>query len=131
MIATCIISLCKLYKIVTTDFLQETLAPRAARSKKSYVEDPQLDKNNNNRKRRAAEAQEKPRRRSGRTGEPVVSLPLVDGAVAQVREWSFGNIPKKDASRFVRAVICTLHLCIWLFSFFLLFSCTFSCTINF
>nr|CAB3455221.1 unnamed protein product [Digitaria exilis] len=91
-------------QIVTTDFLQETLAPRAARSKKSYVEDPQLDKNNNNRKRRAAEAQEKPRRRSGRTGEPVVSLPLVDGAVAQVREWSFGNIPKKDASRFVRAV---------------------------
>ncbi|KAF8679029.1 hypothetical protein HU200_045782 [Digitaria exilis] len=86
------------------DMVQETLAPRAARSKKSYVEDPQLDKNNNNRKRRAAEAQEKPRRRSGRTGEPVVSLPLVDGAVAQVREWSFGNIPKKDASRFVRAV---------------------------
>jgi chromodomain-helicase-DNA-binding protein 1 len=36
--------------------------------------------------------------------ETAVSLPLVDGAVAQVREWSFGNIPKKDASRFVRAV---------------------------
>jgi chromodomain-helicase-DNA-binding protein 1 len=30
---------------------------------------------------------------------------LIDGAVAQVREWSFGNVPKKDASRFVRAVI--------------------------
>ncbi|RLN33586.1 protein CHROMATIN REMODELING 5 isoform X3 [Panicum miliaceum] len=86
------------------DMVQETLAPRAARSKKSYVEDPQLDKNNNNRKRRAVEAQEKPRRRSGRTVETAVSLPLVDGAVAQVREWSFGNIPKKDASRFVRAV---------------------------
>ncbi|CAN6206359.1 unnamed protein product [Urochloa humidicola] len=86
------------------DIVQETLAPRAARSKKSYVEDPQLDKSNNNRKRRAVEAQEKPRRRSGRTVETVVSLPLVDGAVAQVREWSFGNIPKKDASRFVRAV---------------------------
>ncbi|RCV14363.1 hypothetical protein SETIT_2G419600v2 [Setaria italica] len=86
------------------DMVQETLAPRAARSRKSYVEDPQLDKNNNNRKRRAVEAQEKPRRRSGRIVETVVSLPLVDGAVAQVREWSFGNIPKKDASRFVRAV---------------------------
>ncbi|CAL5071350.1 unnamed protein product [Urochloa decumbens] len=86
------------------DVVQETLAPRAARSKKSYVEDPQLDKSNNNRKRRAVEAQEKPRRRSSRTVETVVSLPLVDGAVAQVREWSFGNIPKKDASRFVRAV---------------------------
>jgi len=30
-----------------TGILQETLAPRAARNKKSYVEDPQLDKNNN------------------------------------------------------------------------------------
>jgi len=90
-----------------TGILQETLAPRAARNKKSYVEDPQLDKNNNNRKRRAVEAQEKPRRRSGRTVETVNSLPLVDGAVAQVREWSCGNVPKKDASRFVRAVICT------------------------
>ncbi|KAK3127929.1 hypothetical protein QOZ80_7AG0580300 [Eleusine coracana subsp. coracana] len=85
------------------DIVQETLAPRAARSNKSYVEDTQLNKNSN-RKRRAAEAQEKPRRRSARTVDPVVSLPLVDGAVAQVREWSFGNMPKKDASRFVRAV---------------------------
>ncbi|XP_008670628.1 protein CHROMATIN REMODELING 5 isoform X2 [Zea mays] len=85
------------------DIVQETLAPRAARNKKSYIEDPQLDKNNN-RKRRAVETQEKPRRLSGRTVETVNSLPLVDGAVAQVREWSFGNVPKKDASRFVRAV---------------------------
>jgi chromodomain-helicase-DNA-binding protein 1 len=99
-----------------TGILQETLAPRAARNKKSYVEDPQLDKNNN-RKRRAVEAQEKPRRRSGRTVETVNSLPLVDGAVAQVREWSFGNVPKKDASRFVRAVICTLNLSIVFLSF--------------
>ena len=93
------------------------MAPRAARSKKSYVEDTQLDQNNNSRKRLAVEAQEKPRRRSGRTAETAVSLPLVDGAVAQVREWSFGNIPKKDASRFVRAVICTLYLFIWLICF--------------
>jgi hypothetical protein len=104
---------------VITDILQETLAPRAARNKKSYVEDPQFDKNNN-RKRRAVEAQEKPRRRSGRTVETVNSVPLVDGAVAQVREWSFGNIPKKDASRFVRAVIYTsIYLCTYL-SFFCL-----------
>lgn len=100
-----------------TDILQETLAPRAARNKKSYVEDPQLDKINSNRKRRAVEVQEKPRRRSGRTVETVNSLPLVDGAVAQVREWSFGNVPKKDASRFVRAVICPLYLSIVFLSF--------------
>jgi chromodomain-helicase-DNA-binding protein 1 len=85
--------------------LQETLAPRAARNKKSYVEDHQLDKNSS-RKRRAVDAQEKPRRRSSRTVDTIVSLPFIDGAVAQVRNWSFGNMPKKDASRFVRAVIC-------------------------
>jgi chromodomain-helicase-DNA-binding protein 1 len=84
------------------------LAPRAARSNKSYVEDTQLNKNKN-RKRRAAEAQEKPRRRAARTVDTVVSLPLVDGAVAHVREWSFGNMPKKDASRFVRAVTLAGH----------------------
>jgi hypothetical protein len=95
---------------------QETLAPRAARNKKSYVEDHQLDKNSN-RKRRAVDAQEKPRRRSSRTVDTIVSLPLIDGAVAQVREWSFGNMPKKDASRFVRAVICAYYQHIWLFCF--------------
>lgn len=106
-----------------TDIHQETLAPRAARSKKSYVEDPQLDKNNSSRKRRAVEAQEKPRRRSGRTVETVISLPLVDGAVAQVRDWSFGNVPKKDASRFVRAVM-------YIVSFYLFF-CVFYCVMYF
>ncbi|VAH27010.1 unnamed protein product [Triticum turgidum subsp. durum] len=85
------------------DMGQETLAPRAARNKKSYVEDHQLDKNSS-RKRRAVDAQEKPRRRSSRTVDTMVSLPFIDGAVAQVRNWSFGNMPKKDASRFVRAV---------------------------
>ncbi|GJN33329.1 hypothetical protein PR202_gb21917 [Eleusine coracana subsp. coracana] len=76
------------------DIVQETLAPRAARSNKSYVEDTQLNKNSN-RKRRAAEAQEKPRRRSARTVDPVVSLPLVDGAVAQVKK--FGNPNQIDS----------------------------------
>uniref|UniRef100_A0A0D9X2H3 Protein CHROMATIN REMODELING 5 n=1 Tax=Leersia perrieri TaxID=77586 RepID=A0A0D9X2H3_9ORYZ len=86
-----------------SDMVEETLAPRAARNNKSYVEDHQLDKNNS-RKRRTIDAQEKPRRRSSRTMETAVSLPLIDGSAHQVREWSFGNFPKKDATRFVRAV---------------------------
>ncbi|KAL5197699.1 hypothetical protein ABZP36_001211 [Zizania latifolia] len=86
-----------------SDMVEETLAPRAARNNKSYVEDHQLDKNSN-RKRRAVEAQEKPRRRSSRTMDTAVSVPLIDGSAGQVREWSFGNLPKKDATRFVRAV---------------------------
>ncbi|KAF0907372.1 hypothetical protein E2562_015866 [Oryza meyeriana var. granulata] len=86
-----------------SDMVEETLAPRAARNNKSYVEDHQLDKNSN-RKRRAIDAQEKPRRRSSRTMDTAVSVPLIDGSAHQVREWSFGNLPKKDATRFVRAV---------------------------
>ncbi|KAL5197031.1 hypothetical protein ABZP36_000543 [Zizania latifolia] len=86
-----------------SDMVEETLAPRAARNNRSYVEDHHLDKNSN-RKRRAVEAQEKPRRRSSRTMDTAVSLPLIDGSAGQVRKWSFGNLPKKDATRFVRAV---------------------------
>jgi chromodomain-helicase-DNA-binding protein 1 len=94
--------------------VEETLAPRAARNKKSYVEDHQLDKNSN-RKRRGIDAQEKPRRRSSRTMDTAVSLPLIDGSAHQVREWSFGNLSKKDATRFVRAV--NLHPFSIFFSF--------------
>lgn len=38
----------------------------------------------------------------------VNSVPKIDGAAAQVRGWSYGNLPKRDASRFSRAV-CPLH----------------------
>lgn len=32
------------------------------------------------------------------------SIPAIEGAAAQVRGWSYGNLPKRDATRFFRAV---------------------------
>lgn len=32
------------------------------------------------------------------------TLPVIDGSSAQVREWSYGYLSKKDAAHFVRAV---------------------------
>ncbi|KAI7983584.1 Protein CHROMATIN REMODELING 5 [Camellia lanceoleosa] len=53
----------------------EALAPRAARNNRSYVE-----------------------------AIPPERTPAIEGAAAQVRGWSYGNLSKRDASRFFRAV---------------------------
>ncbi|XP_038988739.1 protein CHROMATIN REMODELING 5-like isoform X3 [Phoenix dactylifera] len=82
----------------------EALAPRAARSTKSYAENNQAEKSMK-RKKRALEPREKAQKRSSKAADAsVCSLPMIEGAAAQVREWSFGNLSKKDASHFVRAV---------------------------
>lgn len=39
------------------------------------------------------------------------SPPMIEGATAQVRGWSYGNLPKRDATRFFRAVS---YSCIYL-----------------
>lgn len=52
------------------------------------------------------EAQERfPKRRKSDTS---FSVPAIDGATAQVRGWSYGNLPKRDATRFFRAVSLSL-----------------------
>lgn len=94
--------------------VQEALAPRAARNTKSYAETIQPD-TSNKRKKRVQEPRERPQRRSTRASDSLAhSLPMIEGASAQVRGWSFGNLTKKDASHFVRAV-CTV-------SFYMFFS---------
>lgn len=80
---------------------EEALAPRAARNIKSYAEVNPPD-NVNKRKKKATDTQERmPKRRKADTG---YNLPMIDGATAQVRGWSYGNLPKRDATRFFRAV---------------------------
>uniref|UniRef100_A0A7N0SWY7 Protein CHROMATIN REMODELING 5 n=1 Tax=Kalanchoe fedtschenkoi TaxID=63787 RepID=A0A7N0SWY7_KALFE len=80
----------------------EALAPRAARNTKSYLENNQPD-SRNKRKKKGPEPQEKAQKR--RKLDSVVSqAPSVAGAVAQVRGWSYGNLSKRDATRFHRAV---------------------------
>ncbi|XP_058107074.1 protein CHROMATIN REMODELING 5 isoform X1 [Magnolia sinica] len=82
---------------------EEALAPRAARNTKSYAEAKQPEKNNK-RKKRGPEFQERFQKRGSRSADfPVHSLPMIEGAAAQVRGWSCGNLSKKDANLFVRA----------------------------
>lgn len=86
------------------DQADEILAPRAARNSRSYAETNQPDILTK-RKKRGIESRERVLKRSGRTSDPLVNtLPMIEGASAQVRGWSFGNLKKKDASQFVRAV---------------------------
>lgn len=84
---------------------EEALAPRAARNIKSYAEASQPEKPSK-RKKKGFETQEKvPKRGSKVTDFPPHSLPVIEGAAAQVRGWSCGNLSKKDATLFVRAVM--------------------------
>ncbi|KAL1832124.1 hypothetical protein ACET3Z_001775 [Daucus carota] len=81
---------------------EEALAPRAARNSKSYAE-ANLPEKLDKRKKKGVETQERfsKRRKADAT---YFSVPAIDGAAAQVRGWSHGNLPKRDATRFFRAV---------------------------
>lgn len=81
---------------------EEALAPRAARNTKSYAEANQME-TSSKRKKKAMEVQERVTKRR-KADYPVSVMPMIEGASAQVRGWSFGNLSKKDASRFARAV---------------------------
>ncbi|KAJ4756240.1 Chromodomain-helicase-DNA-binding protein 5 [Rhynchospora pubera] len=82
----------------------EILAPRAARNNRSYVENDQPEKPSSRRSKNS-ESREKPKRRSARVADASFSsAPFIEGASAHVRDWSYGNLTKKDASHFVRAV---------------------------
>ncbi|KAJ8560890.1 hypothetical protein K7X08_027080 [Anisodus acutangulus] len=79
---------------------EDSLAPRAARNKKSYAEASPLVETN--KRKKGVDAQDRfPKRRKG---DFSCTLPAIDGASAQVRGWSYGNLSKRDATRFSRAV---------------------------
>lgn len=81
---------------------EEALAPRAARNIRSYAEANQPD--SNKRKKKGFESQERTLKR--RKADILVhSVPMIEGADAQVRGWSYGNLSKKDAKRFHSAVM--------------------------
>ncbi|CAK7331164.1 unnamed protein product [Dovyalis caffra] len=85
---------------------EDALAPRAARNTKSYAEDNQPERSNKRKKKGSEppEPQERVhKRRKADFSAPLA--PMIEGASAQVREWSHGNLPKRDALRFSRAVI--------------------------
>ncbi|KAH9790088.1 protein chromatin remodeling 5 [Citrus sinensis] len=83
---------------------KDALAPRAARNTKSYAEANEPERSNK-RKKKGSELQEPQERvHKRRKAEfSVPSVPFIDGASAQVRDWSYGNLSKRDATRFYRA----------------------------
>ncbi|KAH9790086.1 protein chromatin remodeling 5 [Citrus sinensis] len=85
---------------------KDALAPRAARNTKSYAEANEPERSNK-RKKKGSELQEPQERvHKRRKAEfSVPSVPFIDGASAQVRDWSYGNLSKRDATRFYRAVM--------------------------
>lgn len=56
-----------------------------------------------------------------KTEYSVPAVPMIEGAVFQVRIWSYGSLSKRDASRFSRAV---KFLPVFLRSMCLMLSCT-------
>ncbi|KAH9741600.1 protein chromatin remodeling 5 [Citrus sinensis] len=86
-------------------FDKDALAPRAARNTKSYAEANEPERSNK-RKKKGSELQEPQERvQKRRKAEfSVPSVPFIDGASAQVRDWSYGNLSKRDATRFYRAM---------------------------
>ncbi|KAG7583704.1 Helicase superfamily 1/2 ATP-binding domain [Arabidopsis suecica] len=85
---------------------EEALAPRAARNTKSYV-DPSHPDRTSKRKKKGSEPPEHTERSQKRrkTEYFVPSTPILEGTSAQVRGWSYGNLPKRDAQRFYRTVM--------------------------
>ncbi|KAK4780663.1 hypothetical protein SAY87_016769 [Trapa incisa] len=85
---------------------EEALAPRAARNTKSYAENNKLFQLERSNKRRKKEAEPVTRGSKRRKADfTVPAVPVIDGASVQVRGWSHGNLSKRDASRFSRAVM--------------------------
>ncbi|KAF2291859.1 hypothetical protein GH714_035880 [Hevea brasiliensis] len=85
---------------------EQALAPRAARINKSYAEANQSERSNKRKKKNSEllEPQERVHKRR-KADYSAPSVPMIDGASAQVREWSQGNLSKRDALRFSRAVM--------------------------
>ncbi|PON97641.1 histone H3-K9 methyltransferase [Trema orientale] len=82
---------------------EEALAPRAARNTKSYAEAAQPERSSK-RKKKESEPQERSQKRR-KADYSAPSAPMIEGASAQARRWSCGNLSKRDALRFSRAVL--------------------------
>ncbi|XP_048228059.1 protein CHROMATIN REMODELING 5 isoform X2 [Ricinus communis] len=85
---------------------EDALAPRSARNNKSYAEANHFE-GSNKRKKKSSEVLEPQERvlKRRKSDYTAPSVPMIEGASAQVREWSQGNLSKRDALRFSRAVM--------------------------
>ncbi|KAL5565845.1 hypothetical protein UlMin_029009 [Ulmus minor] len=85
---------------------EDNLAPRAARNTKSYAENAETapPERSSKRKKKEIEPPERVTKRR-KADNSVAFAPMIEGASAQVRRWSCGNLSKRDALRFSRAVM--------------------------
>jgi len=83
-------------------FFQEALAPRSARNIKSYAEVDPSERTNKRKKKEPEPPERVQKRRKAEYSAPAV--PMIEGACVQVRNWSYGNLSKRDALRFSRSV---------------------------
>ncbi|XP_062082267.1 protein CHROMATIN REMODELING 5 isoform X6 [Humulus lupulus] len=82
---------------------EEALVPRAARNTKSYAEAPQPERSSKRKKKESEPLERSQKRRKADYSAPAA--PMIEGASAQSRRWSCGNLSKRDALRFSRAVL--------------------------
>ncbi|KAI9114738.1 hypothetical protein K1719_014436 [Acacia pycnantha] len=82
---------------------EEALVPRAARNIKSYAEANQSERSSKRKKKEPEPFERVQKRRKAEYSAPA--MPMIEGASAQVRSWSYGNVSKRDAQRFSRAVM--------------------------
>lgn len=68
--------------------------------------DPSQPERTSKRKKKGSEPPEHTERNQKRrkTEYFFPSTPILEGTSAQVRGWSYGNLPKRDAQRFYRSV---------------------------
>ncbi|EPS67001.1 hypothetical protein M569_07775, partial [Genlisea aurea] len=90
-------------RMIKPDVVQteNALAPRTARNNKSYSEAIPGERTSS-RKKKAVESQDGLSKR--RRVDSGYSTSVIDGATAQVRSWSYGNLTKRDATQFSRVV---------------------------
>ncbi|KAG4402808.1 hypothetical protein GLYMA_02G281000v4 [Glycine max] len=82
---------------------EEALAPRSARNIKSYAEVDPSERSNKRKKKEPEPPEQVPKRRKAEYSAHAV--PMIEGASVQVRNWSYGNLSKRDALRFSRSVL--------------------------
>ncbi|KAK8466942.1 hypothetical protein PHAVU_008G199800 [Phaseolus vulgaris] len=82
---------------------EEALAPRSARNIKSYAEVDPSERTNKRKKKEPEPPERVQKRRKAEYSAPAV--PMIEGACVQVRNWSYGNLSKRDALRFSRSVM--------------------------
>ncbi|XP_027368261.1 protein CHROMATIN REMODELING 5-like isoform X2 [Abrus precatorius] len=82
---------------------EEALAPRSARNIKSYAEADPTERSSKRKKKEPEPPERVQKRRKAEYSVPAA--PMIEGASVQVRNWSYGNISKRDALRFSRSVM--------------------------